>query len=155
MTNFNGFVTFYRIFIYAKSFVLIFIYSCTRSYGKTYFARLTVYTGIKVSVYKQIAKESYRLKQNSCICVYLKITDIFFKVSHLGYWLFGNESTVQLHYSGHNRDLKTVPVIENCPLLRVSSQIGLFCFKKLLLGVRVFYLFVCLFIYIFIYLFFV
>ena len=93
-----------------------------------HFARLTVYTGIKVSVYKQIAKESYRLKQNSCICVYLKITDIFFKVSHLGYWLFGNENTVQLHYSGHNRDLKTVPVIENCPLLRVSSQIGLFCF---------------------------
>ena len=31
-----------------------------------------------------------------------------------------------------HRDLKIVSVIERCPLYRVSSQIGLFCFKNLL-----------------------
>ena len=46
-------------------------------------------------------------------------------------------NTVKPLYNGNHRDIRIVSIIERRSLRRGSSQIGLFCFKNLLLGVRV------------------
>ena len=77
----------------------------------TYFAYVTVYTETEVSVHKQIAKESCRLKQNSCIYVSLKISHIFFlRCFYLGYWLFRNEIQWNLFIADIFGSLKQCPL---------------------------------------------